>query len=63
MRSEEIGSNGVLSATAFSQVFLGAVGATSGSVDLSWSLGGTESRVRAGTHSLALTWKLESVNL
>ena len=56
-----VGVNGVLSKTAYTQVYQGNVGALSGHVDLTWTLSPPGSAIRAGTHQGLLRWKFESV--
>lgn len=55
------GFPGTLSATAFTLVFQGNADATFGSVNISWTLSAPGSNVRAGIHTLAATWKIESL--
>ncbi len=53
--------DGTLSATAFRQVYTSPRQPTSGSVDLSWTLGAiTAAGLRAGTHTLTVRWRIES---
>lgn len=54
------GLSGVLSPTSWTAVFEGYVNGTQGSADLAWTLS-APGRTRAGTHTLALRWKIESV--
>jgi hypothetical protein len=54
------GSGGVLSTSAYSQVFLSSNGKKAGSVDLHWTLAAPGTPLRAGNHSMTVRWKLES---
>ena len=56
------GSGGVLSTSAYSQLFQSAAGKKAGSVNVSWSLAAPGTPLRAGTHTLTVRWKLESIN-
>ena len=53
--------NGTLSKTTYTPVFQGQVGATSGSIDLTWTISPSPFTVRAGTRQAALRWKFEAV--
>lgn len=55
------GFAGTLSATAYTEVYESNPDATSGSVNLVWSLAAPGGGVRAGAHMLTATWKIESV--
>ena len=55
-----VGINGTLSKLAYTPVFEGVVGATSGRVFLSWTLAGPGTSVRAGTGTATLRWKFEA---
>lgn len=55
------GWNGTLSSTSYTLVFQSDPSPTSGHVDLEWTLAAPGSRIRAGTHQLAIRWKLESI--
>ena len=55
------GFAGTLSATGYTKVYESNPDATSGSVNLTWSLAAPGATVRAGAHTLIATWKLESV--
>lgn len=52
--------NGTLSKVTYTPVFEGQVGATSGRVDLTWTIS-TLSTVRSGTRQAALRWKFEAI--
>jgi hypothetical protein len=56
-----VGVNGVLSRTTYTAVFQGNPLATSGRVELLWTLSAPGKRIRAGTHQLPLRWRVESV--
>lgn len=55
------GFNGTLSSSTFTPVYESKRNPSSGSVDVRWRLAAPGAGVRAGNHSLTLTWKLESV--
>lgn len=55
------GSNGSLSASAYTEVFRSNVNATSGSIDLRWTLGPPGANVLASSYNLALRWNIESI--
>ena len=56
------GYNGTLSSTAYTIVYQSVKEPSSGSVSLTWSLGAPgASGLRAGDHTLQLTWLLEAV--
>jgi hypothetical protein len=56
------GSSGVLSTSVYGQVFQSASGKKAGGVNVSWSLAAPGTPLRAGTHTLTVRWKLESIN-
>ena len=56
------GSAGVLSTSAYGQLFQSANGKKSGGVNVSWTLAAPGTPVRAGTHSLTIRWKFEAIN-
>jgi hypothetical protein len=56
------GSGGTLRSDAYSQVLQGNPDAVSGSVNLTWSSAAPGSGVRAGSHTLGLSWKIEAVS-
>jgi hypothetical protein len=58
--SQGTGINGVLSKTVYSQLFQGNVLASSGSVNVTWSLAAPGTPLRAGNHNLTMRWKLEA---
>lgn len=53
--------NGTVGSSAYNLVFQSAPTATSGQVDLTWSLAAPGSGTRAGSHQLAIRWKVESI--
>ena len=56
------GYNGTLSSTAYTIVYQSVPEPSSGSVSLTWSLAAPgASGLRAGNHTLSLTWRLEAV--
>jgi len=57
-----VGSNGTVSKTVYTQLFLGNDNAVSGGVDVTWTLGPITTVPRAGTHSLTLRWRIEAVH-
>jgi hypothetical protein len=54
------GLSGAISATSWTPVFEGYVNSTEGAADLRWTLD-APGRTRAGTHTLAVRWLIESV--
>ena len=60
--SNGVGSNGVLSTSAFGQLFQSGNGKKNGSVNVAWSLAAPGASIRAGIHTLTVRWKLESIN-
>lgn len=56
-----VASNGVLSKTAYTEVFQGQADATSGSADLNWVLSAPGVPLRAGAHQVSLRWKIEAI--
>ena len=60
--SNGIANNGVLSKSAYGQLFQSSTGKKSGGVNVSWSLAAPGHGVRAGVHTLTVRWKLESIN-
>jgi len=55
------GYSGTLSATSFTVILLGNTNATSASTNVSWTLDPLPEGVRAGSHTLNATWKIESL--
>ena len=55
-----VGVNGTLSRTSYATVFEGQPTATSGGVDLAWTLAAPGTPLRAGTYQLTLRWKAEA---
>lgn len=56
-----IGSGGVLSTSAYGQLFQSAATKKSGNVNITWTLGAPGIPLRAGNHSVLVRWKLESI--
>ena len=56
-----VGMNGTLSKTTFTTVYQSQANATSGRVDLTWTLAAQGTSVNAGTRQAALRWKFEAV--
>jgi len=54
------GSSGVLSTSAYAQLYQGNLGKQSGSVNVTWTLAAPGTPLRAGSHSLTMRWKLEA---
>jgi len=59
--SNGVGSNGVLSTSAYNQLFQTSATKKNGSVSVTWTLAAPGSGIRAGMHRLTVRWKLESV--
>lgn len=59
--SNGVGINGTLSSSVYTQVFQSSTGASSGGVDVAWTLSAPGTPVRAATHQATLRWKLEAV--
>jgi hypothetical protein len=59
--SHGIGTNGTLSTAAYADVFQADSDSVSGGFDMAWKLAAPGTPLRAGTHSLTLRWKLESI--
>ena len=57
-----VGMNGTLSKTTFTTVYQSQANATSGRVDLTWTLAAQGTSVNAGTRQAALRWKFEAVS-
>jgi hypothetical protein len=55
-----VGSNGVLSTSAYVQLYQGSILNESGSVSLTWTLAAPGTPLVAGNHVLTIRWKLES---
>ena len=55
-----VGSNGVLSTSAYGQVYQGNANKPTGSVNVSWTLAAPGTSVRAGNHTMTMRWKMES---
>ena len=56
-----VGLNGALSKNAYTQMFQGNAAARSGSVNVTWSITFAGMAVRAGTHQVALRWRIDSI--
>lgn len=56
-----LGSNGTLSALSYVLMHQSDAGITSGHVDVEWRLAPPAAGIRAGSHQLALRWKVESI--
>ena len=56
-----VGSSGVLSTSAYGQLFQSASTRKSGNVNVTWVLAAPGTSVRAGLHRLTIRWKLESI--
>jgi hypothetical protein len=60
--SNGTGSNGALNSAFFTQIYQSVVDLKkSGSVNITWRLAPPPAGIRAGTHTLTITWKLESI--
>jgi len=59
--SNGTGSSGVLSTSAYSQLFQSTLTKKAGSVDVTWTLSSPGTPLRAGNHVLTVRWKLESI--
>lgn len=57
-----VGSNGTLSNTVYTQLFLGNDNAVAGGVDVTWTLAPLGVVPRAGAHNLTLRWKIEALH-
>jgi len=55
------GANNTLSRTVYRLLFLSTPLVTSGSVNVVWTLAAPGTPLRAGTHTLILRWRLESI--
>jgi hypothetical protein len=55
------GSPGSLSNASYTAVYLSGVNPASGSVSIRWTLGAPGAGIRAGIHTLTMTWKVESL--
>ena len=56
-----VGSSGVLSTSAYGQLFQSAAAKKSGNVDVTWLLTAPGTSVRAGLHRLTIRWKLDAI--
>lgn len=57
-----LGTSGTLGASSYALVLQGNQMATSGFIDLGWTLAAPGSGIRAGTHQLTIRWKVESIS-
>jgi hypothetical protein len=55
------GSNGSVSSAVWTQLFQSALLATSGGVDVTWTLGAPGGGIRAGNHTLTIRYKFEAM--
>jgi len=56
------GSAGVLSTSAYGQLYQSTNGKKAGGVSVSWTLAAPGTPVRAGVHALTIRWKFEAIN-
>jgi hypothetical protein len=56
-----VGTNGVLSTTAYGQLFQSTLTKKNGSINIVWTLAAPGTPLRAGNHSLTMRWKFESI--
>jgi hypothetical protein len=56
-----IGSAGVLSTSAYGQLYQSGNGKKAGGVSVSWTLAAPGTPVRAGVHALTIRWKFEAI--
>jgi hypothetical protein len=56
-----VGLNGTLSRTVYTPVYQSNVGATAGSVSVTWKLAPPGSGIQAGTRQAALRWRFEAI--
>ena len=59
--SNGVGVHGVLGKGAYTQVFQANAAARSGGVSVTWSIAFSGAPPRAGTHQVALRWRIDSV--
>ena len=55
------GSNGSVSSAAWTQLFQSALLATSGRVDVTWTLAAPGGGIRAGSHTVTILYKFEAM--
>src|SRR2546423_588911 len=55
------GTNGTLSASVYTLLYVSINKPTTGSVGLTWSLAAPGANIHAGAHTLTVRWKLESI--
>lgn len=53
---------GVLSTSAYGQLYQSGTGKKAGSVNVGWTLAAPGTPLRAGTHALTIRWKFEAIN-
>jgi hypothetical protein len=58
--SNGTGVNGTLSKNSFTEVFESNVGVSGGHLDITWTLSGPGTPLRAAVHQVTLRWKVES---
>jgi hypothetical protein len=56
-----VGSNGVLSTSAYVQLYQGTKAKQSGSVNVTWTLAAPGTPLVSGSHRLTMRWKLEAL--
>jgi hypothetical protein len=56
-----VGANGTLSSTSYTMVFQGQANSNTGQIDVAWKLAPLPAGVHAGTHTLTMRWKVESI--
>jgi hypothetical protein len=58
-----VGTEGTLDPSAFTQLYVSDRDPISGHMDITWKLAPPPTGIRAGSHTLSITWKLESIGL
>jgi hypothetical protein len=56
------GTAGVLSTSAYGQLYQSTTGKKAGSVNVGWTLAAPGTPVRAGIHALTIRWKFEAIS-
>jgi hypothetical protein len=59
--SNGVGVNGTISKSVYTQLFRSNPAARSGSISVTWSITLSGDAVRAGTHQVALRWRVDTV--
>jgi len=59
--SNGVGVNGTISKTGYTQVFRSNPSVRSGSISVTWSITLSGESLRAGTHQVALRWRVDTV--